>query len=164
MRTLPLLGVVLAITACASGPASPTPGAPVSLVVNINHALFAVDAVLEVDLWNASQLSSLDADSRCAIVQGPGGTQAQCPPGVTYITVVPERVQVPLSTLGATLEVSPHQIAAGEMFRIHLSAISRDGCNSTSADFVRMAASGQNLLGDPTWQTTALGCLSPPGL
>jgi len=73
MRTLPLLSLIVATTACASGMAAPTAGDPVSLVVNVNHTLFAQDAVLSVDLWNAGQLATLDANARCASVQGPGG-------------------------------------------------------------------------------------------
>jgi len=63
MRTLPLLSLIVVTTACASGMAAPTAGDPVSLVVNVNHALFAPDAVLSVDLWNASQLATLDANA-----------------------------------------------------------------------------------------------------
>lgn len=162
MRKLLVSSFLLAITACGNGPASPTPGGDVSLVVNINHALFADDAVLEISLWNASQLAILAANARCGTAQGSGGgPQVQCPPGVTYMDVVPEQLNFPLSMIGATLEVTPQHIAPGEMFRIHLSGLSRDRCNATSADLVRMAAAGQMLLGDPAWQTTLLGCISP---
>lgn len=163
MRTLSLLTCILATTtACASGTASPTGGDPVSLVVPINHTLFAPDAVLTADIWNAAQLATLDANARCASVQGPGGPQIQCPPGVTYTEVVPERQQFPLSTVGAVLEVTPQQVTAGDKFRLHLSGTSRDRCNATAADMVRTAESGRMLLGEPPWQTTLRGCVSPP--
>lgn len=162
MRTLPLLSLIVVTTACASGMTAPTAGDPVSLVVNVNHALFAPDAVLSVDLWNAGQLATLDANARCASVQGPGGPQIQCPPGVTYTDVTPERQQFPLSTVGATLEVTSQQVAAGEKFRMHLSGMSRDRCNANSADLVETATPGRTFLGDPPWQTTLRGCVTPP--
>jgi hypothetical protein len=158
MRTLLLSFAVFATTACSGGMAAPTPGDPVSLVVTIDHTLFAQEAVLSVQMWNASQLATLDANARCAATQGPGGVTIQCPPGVTYTDVVPEQQQVPLSTVGATLELAPQQIAAGEKFRIHLSGLNRDRCNATAADIVATAEAGRTVLGSPPWQTTLRGC------
>ena len=163
MRTLPLAGLIvtLATAACAGSAAGPGSTDPTSLVVNINHAVFASDAVLTVELWNAAQLAALDANARCAVVQGPGGTQTACPPGVTYQDVSPQRLQVPVATLGATLEVTPQQISPGEMFRIHLSGLSPDRCNVSAADLTRTAAPGRMMLGDPPWQTTLRACATP---
>jgi hypothetical protein len=161
MRTLPLFGLIVAFSACASGAASPTPASQVSLVVNIDHTLFAPTAVLAADMWNASELATLDANARCASVQGPSGPTIQCPPGVTYKDVMPEHVQVPLSSVGTTLALTPQQIGAGEKFRLHLSGLSRDHCNPTAADITSTADAGTTFLGDPPWQTTLLGCVTP---
>jgi hypothetical protein len=72
------------------------------------------------------------------------------------VDVVPERFVVPVS---ATAEVTAQEVAGGERFRIHLGAMSRDGCNMTFADLVRVATAGRTVLGDLAWQTTARGCL-----
>jgi hypothetical protein len=132
------------------------------MVVNVDRRLFAADATLTVELWNAAQLAVLENNAKCATAQGPGGvTQTQCPPGVTFTDVVPERFTFSIATLGATVELTSQKIAAGEMFRIRLAAPSADRCNATSADLTRAAQAGRMVLGDLKWQTTTRGCIVP---
>jgi hypothetical protein len=162
MRTLLLLLVVAAITGCHRLD-SPSSEGPVSLVVALDHRLFADDALLDVEVWNAEGLAALDANSRCAAVNDPAGaSRIQCPPGVTFKDVVPERFSFPLPTLGASVELTARSVSAGEMFRIRLSALGRDRCNPTSADVTRRASSGRMMLGELDWQTSLRGCVNPP--
>ena len=161
MRTLSLLGFVAGVGGCISfvGPANV---GGVTFVLYINPGLFATDGMVSVDLWNAGQLATLDENARCAAVRGPAGTPMQCPPGVTYREVVPERVQIPVSSVTASFAVTPKAIGPGERFRMHLSGPNRDRCNVSSADLVRTAEQGRMEIRDLPWQTTLRGCLAPP--
>jgi len=162
MRLLPLLAFITGVNGCIVGIAAPAPVGGVTLVIFVNPGVFATDGMLSVDVWNASQLATLDENARCGTVSVSGGaTQMQCPPGVSYKEVVPERMQVPLSSLDSSFEMQPAQVAPGEKFRIRLSGPSRDRCNSSSADLVRTAEQGRNELRDLTWRTTLRGCVTP---
>ena len=160
MRVLPLLGVMMAMSACVLVVA-PSPSGSVTFLVVVNPGLLATDGTLSVDVWNASQLATLDDNARCASYRGPTAAPLQCPPGVTFLEVVPDRHDVPLSS-DASFEVTPKQVNPGEKFRIHLSGPNRDRCNASSADVVRTAAQGRTVLQDLPWQTTGRGCLTPP--
>ncbi len=164
MKLLPVVGFLSAMTTCVVGVGTPTPAAGgVTLLVVVNPVLFAPNATLSVDVWNASQLSALDDNARCSAVSGPNGTsQVVCPPGVTYKNVVAEHMEFPLGSGSGPIEVVPKQVEPGERFRIRLSGPNRDRCNATSADLIRTAQSGRTDLGEPAWQTTLRGCLTPP--
>jgi hypothetical protein len=160
MRTLPLLGLIATMSACIVVGVAPTPVGPVSFVVIVNPVLFPVNAVLSVDVWNAAQLAALDENARCANGRGPGLAQMQCPPGVTYKDVIPERVQIPLSSSMTSFELTPRQVGAGETFRIHVSGPGRERCHTSSADLVRTADRGRTLVDGLAWQTTPNGCVT----
>ena len=160
MRTLPLLGLIATMSACIVVGVAPTPVGPVSFVVIVNPGLFPVNTVLSVDVWNAAQLAALDENARCASSRGSGPAQMQCPPGVTYKDVVPERVQIPLSSSMTSFELTPRQVGAGEKFRIHVSGPGRERCHTSSADLVRTADRGRTLLDGLPWQTTPNGCIT----
>jgi hypothetical protein len=159
MRTLPLLGSIVTMSACIVVGVAPTPVGPVSFVVIVNPGLFPVNTVLSVDVWNAAQLAALDENARCAS-RGPGPARMQCPPGVTYKDVVPERVQIPLTASMTSFEFTPGQVGAGETFRIRVSGPGRDRCHTSSADLVRTADRGRTLLDGLPWQTTPNGCVT----
>lgn len=161
VRLLAFLAFFTGASGCFIGFVAPAPVCCVTLVLVVNPGLFARSGVLAVDVWNASQLATLDDNARCARVSGPGGMQMQCPPGVTYEDVMPERLQYELSSMGSTLEVTPKQVAPGERFRIHLSGPSRDRCNATSADVVQTAQQGRTALGGLSWRTTLRACVTP---
>jgi hypothetical protein len=147
-------------SACIVVGVAPTPLGSVTFVVIVNPVLFPVNTVLSVDVWNAGQLAALDENARCATGRMPGTAQIQCPPGVTYKDVVPERVQIPLSSSMTWFELTPRQVGAGEKFRIRVSGPSRDRCHTSSADLVRTADRGRTLVDGLAWQTTPNGCVT----
>jgi hypothetical protein len=151
MRMLGLAGFIVGMTSCVVGFVAPAPVCCVTFVVAVNPGLFAPAGVMSVQVWNASQLATLDQNARCSGT--PGSAAMQCPPGVTYKGVAPEQMQFDLSSLGNTIEVSPKQVDAGEQFRLRLAGPGRDRCNANSAEITRTAQQGRMLLGDLTWQT-----------
>lgn len=134
----------------------------VVIVVPVDAPLFAESASLRVRLWNASQLAAMDGNARCAVVHDPqtNTDERHCPEGTTFQPVTPEQLELPLPAGDAPLAVTSASVRPGERFRILLSGPSRDGCNTTSADVVATASTGERtFLKAPTWQTTARACL-----
>jgi hypothetical protein len=162
MRLLPLFAFVGAMTGCIVWVVAPAPVGGVTFVVYINPVLFATDGVLSVDVWNAAQLAILDDNARCASFRGPTAAPLLCPPDVTFRDVVPDRHDVPLSSLAESFELTPRQVNPGERFRIRLSGPNRDRCNARSADLDRTAERGRMVFRDLPWQTTVRACVSPP--
>ncbi len=162
LRLLALLGFVCGMAACIVGVVAPAPVGGVTFVVFVNPVLFATDGVLSVDVWNAAQLAVLDDQARCAGYRGPTAAPLQCPADVTFRDVVPDRHEVPLSSLGTSFELTPRHVNPGERFRIRFSGPNRDRCNARSADLDRTAERGRMEFRDLPWQTTGRGCLTPP--
>jgi hypothetical protein len=162
LRLLPMLGFVCGMTACIVGVVAPAPVGGVTFVVYINPVLFATDGVLSVDVWNGAQLAILDEQARCAGFRGPTAPPIQCHPDVMFKDVVPDRHDVPLSSLTTSFELTPRQVNPGERFRIRFSGPSRDRCNARSADLDRTAERGRMEFRDLPWQTTLRACITPP--
>lgn len=155
-----LLVVLVSGVGCQSALSSPTPSrGAVALVFSLEPGIFVDGATVTVQVWSAADLAALQSNARCASVSAPGGGPSiRCPPGVVYRDVAPERFTVPVSAARATAEVTAQRVTGGEMFRINLSGMSRDGCNTTFADLTRIATPGRTMLGELAWQTTARAC------
>jgi len=156
-------GVLLASAAVIAAVQTPPPAAPaaVTLLISIPPDLFAEGTKLDVRVWTAAQIAALENNARCASSRDTrtGAEQVSCPPGVTYQPVTPERVQVALGATRNEIEVPITSVKPGESVRVAVSGLSRDGCNTTSANAVRIASSGRNPLTDLAWQTTARACV-----
>jgi len=140
-------------------------GAPaqagVTLQVPVDARLFAGGASLRVYVWNGEQLATVERNGRCSTVfdAATGAQSIRCPDGAAYQTVKPEEFEFPVSEIAGSVEVKSTTVRVGDKFRILLSARSRDGCNTTSADRVATAEAASVAVGSLNWQTTALGCL-----
>lgn len=148
----------------ACGHATGTPDAltePVTLVVTLDPSIFAPTAVLDVRVWNAEQLQTLEANARCVASQdaATGATRFVCPDGVEYRDVTPERFELSAAALGGRIELKSAAIRVGERFRLRIAGLHRDNCNTTSADLVREARSARVIVEKLAWQTTAKACL-----
>ena len=133
----------------------------VTLAISVERQLFAADTTLDVQVWSAAQIAALTNNERCASTRDTrtGTERTSCPDGITYQPVVPQRVHAPLGGVANAIEVRLAGIKAGESFRVAVSGLSRDGCNTTSATAVRTASSGRNALMDLAWQTTTRACV-----
>jgi hypothetical protein len=156
-------GILLASASVIAGIQTPPPAAPaaVTFLVSIPPDLFAEGTRLDVRVWSAAQIAALENNARCASSRDTrtGAEQVSCPPGVTYQPVTPELVQVALGATRNEIEVPITSVKPGESVRVAVSGLSRDGCNTTSANAVRLARSGRNPLTDLAWQTTARACV-----
>lgn len=159
-----VLWIVLASFAGACDQQSGSPSSlteTVTLVVAIDKTQFAPAATLSVRVWNAEQLAILERNAACAAVKDPqsGVTRLQCPDGIQYQEVTPEQFDYPVASLGRELDVSTRSVRVGERFRIRLSGLYRDKCNTVSAERVLEARAARTLVGNVSWQATAKACL-----
>jgi hypothetical protein len=130
------------------------------LVVPVDTRLFAANATLVAQIWNAEQLAALVNNAGCTSSRNPGtgATEMACPPGVTYQEVTPQRVEFPGGSSSGRLEIAPVGVRAGERFRIRVSGPSADGCNTTSGDQTLTAGSDGTMAVTLDWETTAKAC------
>lgn len=150
------------IGACESTPGTPSgPRQPVTLVVAIDKDHFAPGAAIEARIWSAAQLALLEANARCTATSDPltGATRHQCPPGQEYHEVEPETFRLSQAALGDRVEMTTTTVHRGEKFRLRISGLYRDKCNTTSADVVLDARAARTVVGNLVWQTTAKACL-----
>jgi hypothetical protein len=133
----------------------------ITLAISVERQLFAADATLDVQVWSAAQIAALTNNERCASTRDTrtGTERTSCPDGITYQPVVPQQVHAPLGGVTNAIEIRLASVKAGESFRVAVSGLSRDGCNTTSATAVRTASSGRNSLMGLAWQTTTRACL-----
>ena len=156
-----LLVLFVFVAGCQSAISSPSPNQEaVALVFSLEPKVFADGATVNVQVWNAADLEALESNAKCASVSVPGGgSSIQCPPGVVYRDVAPEAFTVSVPAARETEEVTAQRLIGGERFRVRLSGMSRDGCNTTFVDLTRVASPGRTMLGELAWQTTARACL-----
>jgi hypothetical protein len=158
-----LLVLCLSFAGCGGG--NPLLGEParagVTLRAPVDAGLFAAGSSLRVRVWNGDQLATVERNGRCATVFDPatGAESIRCPEGTSYQPVTPEEFEFPVSELTGSIEVKSATVRVGEKFRVLLSAKSRAGCNTTSADHVGTADTPSVALGNLAWSTTARGCL-----
>jgi hypothetical protein len=130
------------------------------LVVPIDARVFASNATLVAQIWNAEQLAALANNAGCTANRNAatGVTEMSCPPGVTYQEVTPQRAEFPGGSSSGRLEITPAGVRAGEQFRIRVSGPSADGCNTTSGDRTLTAGSDGAVAVTLAWETTAKAC------
>jgi hypothetical protein len=133
--------------------------AGVTFRVSVPVSEFAAASSLRVQVWTEEQLAALERNARCSVTHDPttGLDQVQCPPGVTWESVAPEEVEVPVPDPGGSVSV-PTSVRVGGKFRVLVSGRSVDGCNTTSADRSGTATSPEVVLDGLSWRTTALAC------
>jgi hypothetical protein len=132
----------------------------VTFIVPIEASRFTEQATLVARLWNAEQLKALAKNADCSVSYDPV-TQTEemnCPEGVEYQAVTPEEFKFPIRDVAARIEVTSGTIRVGEKFRILLSGLNHDKCNTTSADLVATADSEEVVLESLVWETTMKAC------
>jgi hypothetical protein len=153
----------VALVGCGGGGAALV-GAPaqagVTLRVPVDVGLFMAGASLRVHVWNGEQLATIERNGRCSAVFDPatGAQSTRCPEGTSYETVTPEGFEFQVGEIAGSVEVKSTTVRVGERFRILLTAKSRDGCNTVSADHVGTAEAASVSVGSLAWETTAMGC------
>ncbi len=149
------------VGACAAPAAQPATG--VTFFVPVPTEAFSPKTALQVSVWNAQQLKTLDQQAECAVSHDvqTGAESIHCPEGVTYQVVTPEGFVFPIQAIKQSVRLTSQTVKMGEKYQIVLRGLSSDGCNSTSATVEGTATTSSITLGELDWATTEMACVQP---
>jgi hypothetical protein len=132
----------------------------VTFSVVIDKVNFSPEASLRVRIWNAETLKVAESSSNCAVVynQETQTEEVHCPEGVEYREVSPEEFEFLVQDMGAEIEIKSATVTVGEMYRLQISGLASDDCNTASATVEEKARSAHILIEDLMWATTLMAC------
>ncbi len=160
------ISILLFITSgCSTSfPSSVATPAAISLVIPIQTDRFSQTAAIQIHLFNGAQLVLEESNPICLIVHSISANTdlTQCPPGEEYKEVNPEVFSYQSKELGDPIKLTSSTLKLGERYKIIISGLSADGCNTRSTQFTGVADSETILLKDLLWSNTMMPCLKTP--
>ena len=132
----------------------------VTFTVPVDVAMFSDEATLRFTLWNADQLEIMKRTADCSITYDleTQTEEIHCPEGVEYEAVIPDEFTFPVQEIGEIIEVESDNIRIGEKYRLMISGLSIDNCNTTSASVEGIAQQADITIEDLVWMTTLMAC------
>ena len=132
----------------------------VTFSVAINKESFSPEASLRVRIWDAETLKVAEGNANCAVSynQETKTEEVHCPEGVVYREASPEEFEFLVQDIGAEIEIRSATVTVGEKYRLQISGLASDDCNTASATVEGKARSAQVLIDDLTWATTLMAC------
>ncbi len=133
----------------------------VTFQIPINKAIFSEKAVLNVRLYTEEQLKILEEQDSCFIsYDQQNGEKISCPDGVEYQKIIPEEFTFFIQDIENQIEVKSVFIQTGKKYRLLVTGLYNDNCNTTSGGIIAIARSETIKLDELFWITTAIGCFS----
>jgi len=135
-------------------------GENVVFALAITSGTFSQEATMRVRIWDAEQLEIAESSANCAVSYN-ADTQTEevhCPEGVEYQAAAPEEFEFRVQDLGAQVEIRSASVTVGEKYRLQISGLASDDCNTTSASVEEKARSTNILIEDLMWATTMMAC------
>ncbi len=132
----------------------------VTFSVPIDKGTFSPEASLRVRIWNAATLKVAESNANCAVSynQETKTEEVHCPEGVNYREVTPEEFEFLVQDIGAEIEIKSATVTVGEMYRLQISGLASDDCNTASATVEERATSAHVVLENLLWATTLMAC------
>ncbi len=132
----------------------------VTFSVVINKDTFSPEASLRVRIWNAETLKVAESNANCAISynQEIKTEEVHCPEGVEYREASPEEFEFIVQNLDGEIEIKSATVTVGERYRLQISGLANDDCNTASATVEERARSAYILIEDLMWATTLMAC------
>lgn len=148
------------LSGCDLTAADTDPTIRVSFTVQVDVDMFSDEATLRVALWNADQLEITERTAGCSIIYDleTQTEEIHCPEGVEYEEVTPEEFTFPVQEIDEIIEVESDHIRIGEKYRLMISGLSSDNCNTTSASVEGTAQRAEMIIEDLMWMTTMMAC------
>ncbi len=84
--------------------------------------------------------------------------EIHCPEGVEYEEVTPEDIIIPVQEISKSVKLESDQIRVGERYRLLITGLSNDNCNTTSASIEDIAQQVDITFENLGWATTEIGC------
>jgi len=132
----------------------------VTFSVVINKDNFSPETSLRVRIWNAETLKVAESNANCAVSynQETKTEEVHCPEGVNYREVTPEEFEFIVQDIGTEIEIMSATVTVGERYRLQISGLASDDCNTASASVEEKARSAQVQIDDLMWATTLMAC------
>ncbi len=132
----------------------------VTFNVSINKDAFSPEANLRVRIWNTETLKVAESNANCAVSynQETKTEEVHCPEGVNYREVSPEEFEFLVQDIGAEIEIKSVTVTVREMYRLQISGLASDDCNTASASVEERAKSAHIVLDNLLWATTLMAC------
>ena len=140
-------------------------GKDVTFSVKIDKSVFGTTKrEIQASLYDSEQLELSKQNANCSI-SFDVTTQKEtvvCPPGVVYNTVKPnpEIFKFNLDEISDNISIKSTTVKVGENYRLAISGLSNDNCNTASASVEKKAESEAIAITDLEWASTALGCVN----
>lgn len=161
LAIVPILILPAILSACVGQSSTIGSTGNVTFTVPIDAGMFSEEEPLRFRLWNADQLAIMLRTADCSISFDAESQQEQiqCPEGVKYEEVTPEEIIIPVQEIGPSASFESNQIRVGEKYRLLITGLSNDNCNTTSASVEDIAQQAEITFDDLAWMTTEMGCL-----
>ena len=132
----------------------------VTFSVAVNKETFSPEANLRVRIWNAETLKVAEGNANCAVSynQGTKTEEVHCPEGVEYREASPEEFEFLVRDIGAEIEIKSATVTVGEKYRLQISGLASDDCNTALATVENKARTALVLIEDLMWATTLMAC------
>jgi hypothetical protein len=136
--TLLLVGctpVGVAGTPLPNGVLGTATGKPVTFKLNVDANAFSNKRQITVSIYDAEQLAIMETSGNCSVSHdvATGQDTTTCPPGVTYRKPEPEIVITDKAELAKGLTLVSKSVTVGERYRVSVSGMATDDCNTASA-------------------------------
>jgi len=148
------------LSACAVQSSAIDTTGSVTFTVPIDAEMFSEEAALRFILWDADQLEIMNRTANCTASYDVElqKEEIHCPEGVEYEEATPEEIIIPLHEISKSAKFASDQIRVGERYRLLITGLSNDNCNTTSASIEDIAQQVDIIFEDLGWATTEMGC------
>ena len=156
-----LILILLSIlSACAVQSSAIGSSGSVTFTVPIDTEMFSEEAALRFTLWNTEQLEIMKRTANCAVSYNVElqKEEIHCPEGVEYEEVTPEEIIFLVQEISKSAKFESDQIRVGERYRLLITGLSNDNCNTTSASIEDIVQQVDIIFEDLGWATTEMGC------
>jgi hypothetical protein len=160
-----ILVLLVISTGCSMLPFNTASDTKVSFRITIDPSVFSVERPVRFVFWSAEQLEIAQRNANCSVSYNAETEteEVHCPEGVTYQAVTPVEFSFALDEISNRVELTPGNIYVKEHYRLQISGLSSDNCNSTSASVEEIAKTEEIVIEDLMWMTTMMACPEMPG-
>lgn len=163
LLTLILLPILIyTLSGCGVASLGAGPQERVTFSVPIDAEMFSEEATIRFALWDFDQLEVMKKTAGCVISYDAASQteEVHCPEGVEYEEATPEEYSYPIREIGESVLIESVSVRVGEKYRLLISGLSKDDCNTTSANVEDVARSADITieLKDLMWMTTLMAC------
>lgn len=137
----------------------------VSFTIDIDTSVFSTERPLRFVFWNAAQLEIAQRNANCSVSYNAETEteEVHCPEGVVYEPVTPTEFALSRDEIGDHVELTPGNIFVGEHYRLQISGLSSDNCNTTAASIEEVARNATVVVENLMWMMTEMACPEPLG-